>query len=120
MSNEIKIEDIDRDVHMDEEIHDDKRCDTVERDGIYIGGLQRTFEVLVIFMVCHCGKKSRNPLPNFDQGQWINVGESVDLHLPNKGCNYKRYPQYDGDRFYARFKCDCKCGHESLSHPGGP
>ena len=117
MSNEITIKDTERDDHMYGELHDGNSCGIEERYGNYrdnTGALERTLKVLVFFMVCRCKKKKRNPLPNFDNGQWITVGESLDFHLPNKGCNHKEYPQYNG----TKFKCFCFCRHQPLSHPG--
>ena len=98
MSNEIKIEKTERDYHMYEETHYDSSCAIVEKVGTYINntrGLVRTLEVQIFFMVCNCRKNSRNQLPRFLQGHWINVGkgESVDPHLPNKECSYKQYHQ---------------------------
>jgi hypothetical protein len=120
MSNEIKIEDIKRDDHMYEDTHYDKSCGIVRRNGFWrvnTGGLERTLEVLAFFMVCHCRTKSENLLPIFDAGQSVNVGVSIDVHLPNKKCSFEQYQQYDGRDYYV-FKCDCKCRQPSFSYPG--
>lgn len=134
MSNEIKIEDTERDEDMDGEIHHNPDCNTVPRDGTYEcyrDGREQTLKVLFIFMVCHCGRKKSNPLPEFDHGQSITKAECIDIHLPDKGCSYERYPQYDDDdtsfrlrypQYYDdtkfRFKCFCNCRDESVSYPG--
>jgi hypothetical protein len=121
MSNEIKIEDTVRDNHMDGEIHLDKRCEIQKRVGTYrenTGRLERTLKVLIYFMVCHCKNKKRNPLPDFDDGQCINLGESVDLHLGNKKCYYEKCTNTDDTKFNVWYKCFCNCRHPSLSHPG--
>ena len=118
MSNEIKIENTVRDNHMLDEIHHHERCKTKQRNGIYTdqtGGLERTLEVLVIFMVCRCGKKSRNPFPEFLQGHSIHIGESVDVHLPDKNCNYIRHLQYEDHKQTFRFECHCYCRNERVS-----
>ena len=117
MSSEIKIENTKRD-YMHEEIHNNERCHTEERVGFYIDntdGLTRTLNVLFIFMVCRCRKKSRNPLPEFDQGQWITMGESVDVHLPDKNCIYKSHSHYNGDKKEILFECRCHCRNERVS-----
>jgi hypothetical protein len=117
MSNEIKIEDIERDDHMYEEKHHDKKCHIEEHAGTYTdraGELRRTLKVQGFVMVCNCYKQLRNPLL---EGQPIMLGESVDLHLHNKRCSYKRYPICDGHIWYYVFKCYCYC-RPSLSYPG--
>jgi hypothetical protein len=119
MSNEIKIENTIRDYHMHEEIHNNERCHTEERDGLYIectGRQERTLKVLVIFMVCHCGKKSRNPLLEFDRGQYIDLGESVDVHLPDKNCNYEPHSEYKDEKTAFWFECRCYCRNERVSY----
>ena len=113
MSNELQIENIKLD-NMNGEIHSDSRCKTENRIGIYRDIYGRNFNVLVIFMVCQCGKKSKNPLPIFDGHQSISEGESVDIHLPDKGCNYKSHHQADGTFKFKRFCCCLP----SLSYPG--
>ena len=113
MSNELQIEEVELD-NMNGEIHSDSRCKTEKRKGIYHETLERSFDVLFIFMVCQCGKKSKNPLPIFDENQSISMGESVDVHLPDKGCYYISHHQADGTFKFKRF-CWCL---PSLSYPG--
>ena len=118
MSDEIEIEDITRDVHMYKDIHDVKICYIEERFGIYRDNTrEQELEVLLFFIVCKCQTKSRNLLPEFDRGDPIKVGESVDPHLPNKKCSHKRCPQYHDTQSFV-LKCRCRCRHESLSNPG--
>lgn len=121
MSNEIEIEDTKRDKDMDGEIHHNRDCNTVRRNGTYIhdrDGREYTIKVLIIFMVCHCERKKSNPLPQFDLGQRIASGECIDNHLPDKGCYYKRYPQCDDDGTSFMFKCFCHCRDEYVSLSG--
>ena len=120
MSNEIRIEDTKRDDDMYEDKHYDENCDIVKRDAIYIvktWGLERTLEVLTFFMVCNCRTNSKNLLPKFNDGKSVEVGKSIDIHLPNKRCSYEKRLQYNGAEYYV-FKCDCKCRHQSFSYPG--
>lgn len=121
MSNNIEIEDTERDEDMDGEIHDNPNCKTVDRDGTYTDykdGRTRTLEVLFIFMDCRCKTKSSNPLFDFDKGISIARAECIDIHLPGRGCCYERYPKY-GDKQKHRFKCFCYCRKEHFSHPHG-
>jgi hypothetical protein len=72
-----------------------------------------TLKLCIIFMVCRCKKKSKNPLHIFDQDQLLIMGECVDPHLPNKDSYYQRFRQADGK---IKFKCICNC-RPSLSYP---
>ena len=118
MSNEIKIEDTKRD-DMHNEIHYDTRCRTENRVGTYsekAGEMERTLAVEFIFMVCYCGKKKRNPLDLFDNKYRIEMGESVDVHLPDRYCNYYRLPGYmHGKNVLYQFECRCFCRNERVS-----
>ena len=113
MSNELQIENIERD-NMDGELHSDSRGHTEKREGTYQNRRGCTLKLCIIFMVCRCEKKSKNPLFIFDQDQLLIMGECVDPHLPNKDCYYQQFPQAD---YTFKFKCICNC-RPSLSYPG--
>lgn len=119
MSNQIEIEDTERDEDMDGEIHYRPDCTTVNRNGTYTDEWNRTLNVRFIFMVCYCWTKSSNPLPIFDEGTPITRAECIDIHLPGRGCYYERYPKYYDDNTKFRFKCFCYCRKEHLAHPHG-
>ena len=110
MSNELQIENIEQD-NMDGEIHKHPQCDTESREWTYTDGQGRTLNLCIIFMVCHCRKKSTNPLAIFEQNQSLNMGECVDPHLSGRNCSYKRYSHYSkeiGHCFIFERKCYCR------------
>ena len=123
MSNELQIEDFERD-NMDGEIHTDKSCHIEPRSYKYKDASGHTRKLCIIFMVCKCGTKSSNPLLDFDLTKSLISGECVDPHLPDKGCHYtfhklcepsntrkkKGVEPPPPDKF--RCKCLCYCRHE--------
>lgn len=53
-----------------------------------IGTVDDKYEVIAIFMVCHCGLKKRNVHKEFKIQGSTSLGKSIDLHINGKKCTY--------------------------------